>query len=458
MKIKLNALGKRAIALVLACCLGLGVAPSALAFCGFFVAQADSDLFNEASQVIIARDGDRTVLTMANDYQGEVEDFALVIPVPVLLEEDQVNVGDPTVLKRLDEYSAPRLVEYFDSNPCNPPMPRSAPMPAPAAMEADSVARPESDRSLGVTIEAEFSVGEYDILILSAQESTGLETWLRQNDYTIPTGASAVLQPYIRQNFKFFVAKVNLEEFKAGESQKLRPLMMAYESPRFMLPIRLGMLNAQGDQDLIVYLLTRSGQVELTNYRTVKIPSEFDVPEFVQDEFPDFYKAAFQKAYEQERKEVGFLEYAWDMSWCDPCAANPLTPEELRKAGVFWLGEGSSDQRRIDPFNGGAVDAFITRLHVRYSRDRFPEDLAFQTTGNRQIFQGRYIIRRPYRGEMKCDAAADYRAGVRDRQEREANQLVSVTGWRKTDVFGKIDWFTEPAQPRPWWRNLWNRR
>lgn len=455
MQIKLNALGRKAIAFLLATCLFLGITPSALAFCGFFVAQADSDLFNEASQVIIVRDGDRTVLTMANDYQGEVEDFALVVPVPVLLQEDQVNVGDPAILKRLDEYSAPRLVEYFDSNPCETPMPRSAPMPAPAAMEADSVGQVASNRSLGVTIEAEFSVGEYDILILSAQESTGLETWLRQNDYQIPTGASAVLQPYIRQNFKFFVAKVNLEEFNAAESQKLRPLMMAYESPRFMLPIRLGMLNAQGDQDLMVYLLTRSGQVELTNYRTVKIPSEFDVPEFVEDEFPNFYQAAFQKAYEQERKEVGFLEYAWDMSWCDPCAANPLTPEELRKAGVFWLGDGP--QERMNPFGGGAVDAFITRLHVRYSRDRFPEDLAFQATGNRQNFQGRYIIRRPYRGEMNCAAAADYRARVRDRQEQEAHQLTTVTGWRKTDVFGKIDWFNEPTEVRPWWRNLWPR-
>ena len=48
-------------------------------------------------------------------------------------------------------------------------------------------------RSLGVTIEAQYSVGEYDILILSAQQSAGLETWLRQNGYRIPAGASSVL-------------------------------------------------------------------------------------------------------------------------------------------------------------------------------------------------------------------------------------------------------------------------
>lgn len=90
----------------------------ALAFCGFYVAQADTSLYNHASQVIIAKDGDQTVLTMANDYQGKAQDFALVVPVPVVLQEDQVNVGERKIIERLDNFSAPRLVEYFDNNPC----------------------------------------------------------------------------------------------------------------------------------------------------------------------------------------------------------------------------------------------------------------------------------------------------------------------------------------------------
>ena len=91
---------------------------SAAAFCGFYVAKADSNLYNQASQVVIARDGKRTVLTMANDYQGEVDDFAMVVPVPVILKEEQVKVGEPEIIERLDAFSAPRLVEYFDEDPC----------------------------------------------------------------------------------------------------------------------------------------------------------------------------------------------------------------------------------------------------------------------------------------------------------------------------------------------------
>ncbi|MGB0563911.1 MAG: DUF2330 domain-containing protein [Spirulinaceae cyanobacterium] len=444
------------------CFLLAGFAQPAAAFCGFFVSQADADLFNQASQVIIARDGDRNILTMANDYQGNVQDFALVVPVPVAITEEQVNVGDPNIISRLDEFTAPRLVEYFDGNPCEVYRP-SAPgrgVTDTAVPETVAADRARED-ALGVTIEARFTVGEYDVLVLSAQESSGLETWLRQNDYSLPQGASRVLQPYIRQEFKFFVAKVNLEEFEQSEFQSLRPLMIAYESPRFMLPIRLGMLNAKGDQDLIAYILTPSGRVEVSNYRTVPIASNLNIPEFVEDEFGKFYKAMFQTSYENEQKEAAFLEYAWDMAWCDPCAANPLTPEELRQAGVFWLDNRPGDpERRIRPNPGGPQNVYVTRLHVRYSRNKFPEDLSFQATGNRENYQGRYIIQRPYRGEMTCDAAAEYRDYVRDRQELELDTVVKLTGWDKADLRNKVDWLDDPpSKPddEPWWRDIWNR-
>src|SRR5206468_6571901 len=114
-----------------------------------------------------------------------------------------------------------------------------------AAQDAMSTAK-----TLGVTIEAQYTVGEYDILILSAQQSSGLEAWLRQNGYKIPAGASEVISSYLKQNMRFFVAKVNLaEQSKLGFSY-LRPLQVAYESPKFMLPIRLGMVNAKGPQEL----------------------------------------------------------------------------------------------------------------------------------------------------------------------------------------------------------------
>ena len=303
-------------------------------------------------------------------------------------------------------------------------------------------------RSLGVTIEARYTVGEYDILILSAKQSGGLETWLVENGYRVPAGAHRVLTSYIRQGMKFFVAKVNLSEQKRLGFSFLRPLQMAYESPKFMLPLRLGMVNANGSQELFVFAITKNGRVETTNYRTVKLPEGMDIPEYVKDDFPRFYKSMFTRQVENENREAVFLEYAWNMSWCDPCASDPLNAEELKGLGVFWL---DSPQ--------GGQNTFITRLHVRYDAAHFPEDLVFQETADQSNFQARYVLRHPWKGDTTCDAYREYRKAVRERRAKEAETLANLTGWDIRSIRRKMggDW-TDDGEDRPgqWWERIWH--
>jgi hypothetical protein len=421
-----------------------------VAFCGFYVAKADTKIFNKASQVVLVRHEDKTVLTMANDFKGDPKEFAVVIPVPTVLQRSQIHVGDKALLDHLDAYSAPRLVEYFDENPCVMTDSLLRPMAAPSSAARQGQAAGNQAKSLGVTIEAQYTVGEYDIVILSAQQSGGLETWLVQNGYRIPAGAASVLGSYIKQNLKFFVAKVNLkEQAKLGYSV-LRPIQVAYESPKFMLPIRLGTVNADGPQELFVYALTRKGRVEATNYRTVKLPTGMDLPVYVKDRFRDFYSSMFARQVANENMSAIFTEYAWDMAWCDPCAADPLSREELRNLGVFWLDESAG--RR----GAGAQDVFMTRLHVRYDSAHFPEDLVFQETADRSNFQGRYVLRHEWKGEASCNAAQQYRSQLPQRREREAQTLASLTGWdisqiRRAMNGGK----TGTPPPTSWWERIW---
>src|SRR5205814_6410407 len=141
-----------------------------------YVAKADTKLFNKASQVALVRLDDKTVMTMANDFRGDPKEFAIVIPVPTFLERDQIHVGDKALLDHLDAYSAPRLVEYFDYDPCQMDRLERALAYSPIAAQS-AVKDDKRAKSLGVTIEARYTVGEYDILILSANQSNGLETW-----------------------------------------------------------------------------------------------------------------------------------------------------------------------------------------------------------------------------------------------------------------------------------------
>lgn len=407
---------------VVACALVVAAGP-AHAFCGFFVGKAGASLWNDASRVVMVRDGSRTTINMLNDYQGDLKEFALVVPVPVVLQKEDVKTPFRALFERIDAYSAPRLAEYFDPDPCFPPPMRA--LAAPQALgRGESRTAKESADALGVRIEAQYTVGPYDIVILSAEQSDGLETWLLQNGYRIPRGASKALAPYIRQDMKFFVARVNLEEHEKSGAQTLAPLQFSFQSGKFMLPIRLGMVNARGPQDLVLWVLTRNGRVEATNYRTVKLPANLDIPPYLKTDkeqsFGAFYKAMFDEQAKREDYRVAFTEYFWDMSWCDPCAANPLSAQELKNLGADWVGGDTRQGARV----------MVTRLHVRYTPETFPEDLALQETADRQNFQTRYVLRHPAKVEPSaCPAAAGYLKAVAERKEKEAQALASLTGW-----------------------------
>ncbi len=403
----------------------------ASAFCGFYVAKADASLFNKASQVILVRQGNQTVVTMQSDYQGKLKDFAMVIPVPEILQKDQIRVAKSEIFDKLDQYSGPRLVEYHDQHPCqryerllemsaSRAQPSSAPMP-------DMV----EDEEFGVKVEATYTVGEYDIVILSANESNGLEKWLTLNGYKIPAKAAPILAPYIQSEMKFFVVKVNLEAMQSAGVQQLRPLQMTFRSEKFGLPIRLGMANANGDQDMIVYAFSDQGRIEPTNYRNVEIPTNKEIPVFVKDRFGEFYTALFDKAWKKEGKNVVFTEYAWDLSSsnfvkCDPCPTTPPAYTDLREAGIFWLTSGYANRGGSD-YQG---NVFMTRMHVRYNSTTFPQDLGFQVTPNRKQMQGRYIMRHAVLDDnMDCEQATPYLKSVADRRQKELATLAQLTGW-----------------------------
>jgi hypothetical protein len=411
----------------------------ASAFCGFYVAKADAKMFNKSSKVVLARYGQQTAITMASDYQGEPSEFALVVPVPSFIKREQISVVDPKIVDHLDAYTAPRLVEFFDPDPCAPDL-LSYARPSSLATAVSAVQPAPPPRAYpSVKVEARYDVAEYDIAILSAEDSDGLIRWLTDNGYKIPAHAEAVIGSYIKQKMHFFVAKVNLQRMQASGAAYLQPLQVRYETAKFMLPLRLGTVNANGPQDLVIYALTQKGRVESSNYRTVKVPSDVNVPLFVKTDFADFYKATFDRAVKRENMHGVFVEYAWDTGWCDPCAAEPLAQDELARLGAGGSGKGDSVVQPITSTASSSADApFVTRLHVRYDAQSFPEDLNFIETSDRDNFQGRYILNHPASTTGTCKAAKAYRASLAQRFKEEADTMVNLTGWSHDDIVNRM--------------------
>ncbi len=408
----------------------IAASPSADAFCGFYVGGADTKLYNNATQVVLMRHGQRTVLSMQNNYQGPPEGFAMVVPVPVVLQKENVKTLPRSVFDRVDQLTAPRLVQYWEQDPCyyanNPAALRDAsqfsmvgllPQDAPGA----------GGRAL-VRVEAEFAVGEYDIVILSADDSSALETWLRTNQYRIPDGAEPVLRPYVQMGLKFFVAKVDPKKvtFDKGMAT-LSPLRFHYDEDSFRLPVRLGLLNSSGTQDLIVSIIAKNQRYEAANYPNITIPTNIELDEAAIPAFGAFYVALFDKAVEKSKTAV-VTEYAWNAASCDPCPGPTLDANDIATlGGDTLLSPRDTDLPPGSPTTSGIThwEATITRLHVRYTKDGLGDDLVFRSatpiqggnewdsgpdkhaateeSGRRNKFQGRYIVRHRWKGQITCD-------------------------------------------------------
>lgn len=389
----------------------------AAAFCGFYVNGAGGDMFNNATQVVLMRAGTRTVLSMQNAYQGPPSDFALVIPVPVVLQEVNVKTLSKAVFAKVDAMGAPRLVEYWEQDPCAPSIRDEDFKLADRMSAVESSAPSPTDDDRGVTIEAQFTVGEYQIVILSAKEATGLDRWLRDQKYQIPAGAAPLLRPYVEAGSKFFVAKVDPKKVRFENGQAvLSPLRFHYDSEEFSLPIRLGLANSAGYQDLIVSILAPAQRYELANYKNATIPTNLDVKDSVRKRFGEFYAALFDRTVEKNPGAV-ITEYAWDASSCDPCPGPTLDGDDFATLGADVIG-------------GDAYNLVLTRLHARYRKDEVPNDLVFRSAapivGGREIyrdqqpggsqleeratpseinnFQARYAIRHPWTGAIACAA------------------------------------------------------
>lgn len=323
-----------ALALVSAAVLAL---PSvASAFCGFYVSGADTKLFNNATQVVMLRDGIRTVLSMQNNYEGPPANFAMVVPVPVILQRENVRTLPRELFDKVDKMTSPRLVEYWEEDPCASRfVAESAPM-APAMMAKSARGAADRDDALGVKVEAKFDVGEYDVVILSAKDAGGLDTWLRQEQYKIPSGAEPYFRPYVDAGSKFFVAKVDPRRVTFEKGQvALSPLRFHYDSQEFSLPVRLGLINSKGTQDLVVNILAKE-RYEPANYPSVTIPTNLDLAEGSKEQFGRFYAALFDRTLEKNPRAV-VTEYAWDAGTCDPCPGPTLQQEDFATLGADAL-------------------------------------------------------------------------------------------------------------------------
>jgi len=396
----------------------LVAASSAEAFCGFYVSRAAEGLHADATAVTMMRNDQATVMAMENNYRGPPEDFAMVVPVPEILQKKQVKTLEDEVFERVKKQTAPRLVEYWEQDPCpeserrrrGDEMAPKASAESPTGSAGGSAAERQK-----VKVEERFTAGEYDIVILSSEESNALESWLHENNYKIPDGAEKYFRPYIQRGSYFFVAKVNVDRLEFdGETAQLSPIRFHYQSEDFRLPIRLGLINSDGTQDLLAFTIAEGQRYEVANRQNVRIPTNLVVDESVKHSFPTFYDRLYTRTADNHEDAV-ITEYTWRAGQCDPCPVDPMSRSDFRTLGgdvIDQVGQESDDAlvpEKIEISSDALdTDAVVETLESFRRHTRYCVDDAIRT---RSIEKGNLVV------EFQIDPAGRVRSVAIERDD-----------------------------------------
>ncbi len=371
--------------------------PPALAFCGVYVGSAEDAPTNARSRVVMTRSevwdselGDTeatTTLTLAADVQTVLSEFALVVPVPEGLGEDDVTTIDAEVVDKVFAFADPRAVAYS----CESEVLREEQIGAETPdiafgcneyelLEEDKfygydegVAAGVESEATGVEVEATFTEAEYEIFVLSAEEGDGLREWLRAEGFATAPQTEAVLDELIEEGSWFLAARVVLDAVPEDRTW-LSPIQLRYASEHMVLPIRIGTAAAEDTQEVQLIVLDNGGSAAISNYPEATVESECMWPEG--EDFSEYFDAAVAAAVDEQGGAAWFTEYAWPLSQkCDPCTTpSPFDGEEMAALGVHdgW-------------------DLWLTRLRVRYEPELAREDLVLYNSGLTEASQLRYI-------------------------------------------------------------------
>jgi len=340
--------------------LGSGFPVTAHALPGFFVTKKETAGTAHATHIVVMPKGDATIVSVMPDYEGPLEPFALVLAVPGDVTADKVKTLKREFVDRLEMLTAPRFMEFWEMDPCDPgPLEqeweRSKLASAETAFLGGGAVGGEKKvpKEMLLTVEPDFKDGEYVITVLGKDKAGDLAGFLKGKGYVLPDKAATAVKPYVEQGMNLVVAEVDTKrvELVGGDRASLSPIRFSTATAWNKLPLKLGLVNVDKKQETFIYVISPDQRYEVKNYGNLFPPTNISVDFAVKERMGEFYAAIHDMIQSKEPKSF-LVEYAWSSEGCgQPCQNEPLLPHELLTLGgdVLELGVPEADRHPEPP-------------------------------------------------------------------------------------------------------------
>ncbi len=202
----------------------------AAAFPGFFVGKKETVGTAHATHLAIYRKGDLSVVSVMPDYEGSLEPFAIVMPVPSDVTLEHVKTLKREFLDRIEMLTAPRFMEFWEMDPCDPgPLEQEWERSKMASASTDflgggSMLGPTKKvpPEMLVEVKPEFKDGEYTFSLLDKEHAGDLGGLLKGKGYVLPDKDAQAVKPYVDSGMSLLVAEVDTKRIELVEGSGRR--------------------------------------------------------------------------------------------------------------------------------------------------------------------------------------------------------------------------------------------
>jgi len=334
--------------LAVALCL---VAAPAAAFPGVCVGKGSAPRVVRTTQVVLMLKGTISVVTIMPDYQGPLDGFAFLIPVPSDVTRERIKTIRRNLLSRVEQLTAPRYHAFYEKDPCRP---GPAEQDWEHKFEADGLGAlaagiPPADRTdkvpkdLVVPVDPEFKRddGEFSYQLLELHDRSELDAWLGKQKYDASGRAREALTARLAAGAHLLVAEVDLDQVELAGGGRVELGGIRYWTNQSALTIAstLGLSNADTVQDTFVFVLHPTQRFEARSYRNWIPPTNVRVDPDAGEHVAQLYNAIHDRVLARQRETVA-TEFAWSTTGCgEPCPNAPLQLRELMTLGGDVLEE-----------------------------------------------------------------------------------------------------------------------
>jgi len=218
---------------------------------GCFVPPSDATVVTD-HRMALSISPQQTVLWDQIRYSGDPKEFAWVLPVR---PGARIEVANDEFFTALDTSSQPIVYapQRFGPN--------STTCGITGCSEDALSALSAGGRGSDVEIVSQSVVGPYDQVTLRATDEDALTSWLRKNEFTIPTAIEPTIDAYVREGFDFIALKLR----PACGERAMRPVRVVSPGATPSLPLRMVAAGVGPAVGIILYVITE-GKYQPQNF------------------------------------------------------------------------------------------------------------------------------------------------------------------------------------------------